>query len=139
MIMKKTKRYWTLKQPPMTPSMSRWCIPSTRYTSPVTFADGFALSVPIWPRCTSVFEKRHIYPARITQSFFGITYLGANYCYMTPKQEVDAILKTYLPNAGFCINGANITYCGNNLFFADPKFTQSTFDDDRSVMLKPTK
>jgi len=68
-----------------------------------------------------------------------ITYEGPNYCDMSPQQKVDAILATYLPNAGYCIDGLEISYCGNNSGHNGERFEYYKWNDARSIMLTPKK
>ena len=68
-----------------------------------------------------------------------ITYEGPNYCDMTPRQKFDAILMTYLPNAGFCVDGLNVSYCGINSELSGENFTYTLWNDSRSIMLTPNK
>ena len=65
-----------------------------------------------------------------------ITYQGENWCNMTSAQKINAILGEYLPNAGFCVDGTKVSYCGKNDLFQGINFTQATYDE-RSVMFTP--
>jgi hypothetical protein len=65
-----------------------------------------------------------------------ITYQGDNWCNMKSSQKISSILDKYLPNAGFCVDGAKVSYCGKNNLFQGINFTQTTYDE-RSVMLTP--
>ena len=65
-----------------------------------------------------------------------ITYQGENYCNMTSTQKINAILATYLPNAGFCVDGTKVKYCGTNASFKGLSFTETTYDE-RSIILVP--
>jgi hypothetical protein len=63
-----------------------------------------------------------------------IVYEGVNYCNMTSREKIAAILDNYLPDAGFCIDGNLVTYCGDIPDFQGLAFTQQAFDE-RSVIL----
>jgi hypothetical protein len=68
-----------------------------------------------------------------------IVYEGPNSCDMNAQQKIDAILSTYLPNAGFCIEGQRISYCGKNTNYNGLVFTYTRWNDSRSIMLRPSK
>ena len=67
-----------------------------------------------------------------------ITYEGGNWCNMKSAEKISAILNEYLPNTGFCVDGAKVSYCGKNDLFQGIIFTQVKYDE-RSVMLTPVK
>jgi hypothetical protein len=63
-----------------------------------------------------------------------LRFEGPNYCNMDSPQKIAALLNDYLPNAGFCVEGNSVNYCGANPAFQGLAFTQQTFDE-RSVIL----
>ncbi len=63
-------------------------------------------------------------------------YEGPNYCNMNTDQMIAAMLDRYLPNAGFCVDGGAVNYCGDDPRFQGLSFTQETFDE-RSIILIP--
>lgn len=65
-----------------------------------------------------------------------IIYEGENWCNMKSSQKISTILEKFLPNAGFCVDKAKVSYCGKNELFQGIAFTQATYDE-RSVMLTP--
>jgi hypothetical protein len=66
-----------------------------------------------------------------------IRYEGANYCNMSSQQKALAIL-TLLGDAGFCVEGSAVTYCGTSETFQGLAFRQYTYDD-RTVLLQPAR
>ena len=66
-----------------------------------------------------------------------IRYEGANYCNMNSQQKIEAIL-TLLVEAGFCVDGSTVTYCGSQDTFQGLSFRQSAYDQ-RTILLRPTR
>jgi hypothetical protein len=67
-----------------------------------------------------------------------IVYEGASWCEMTQQEKIQAILSGYLPNAGFCIDGSRVNYCGSQEAYQGLAFSQYVYDA-RSVILQPVK
>jgi hypothetical protein len=65
-----------------------------------------------------------------------LRYDGPNYCNMTTDQKIAVLLGPYLENAGFCVDGGAVNYCGDDPRFQGLSFTQETFDE-RSIILIP--
>jgi len=67
-----------------------------------------------------------------------LTYQGDNWCNMTSAEKINILLEKYLPEAGFCVDGNIVTYCGPREEFLGLTFTQYKVKfDDRSIMLTP--
>ena len=67
-----------------------------------------------------------------------LTYQGDNWCNMTSNEKINILLEKYLPEAGFCIDGNIVTYCGSKEELNGLRFTQYKWRfDDRSIMLIP--
>jgi hypothetical protein len=68
-----------------------------------------------------------------------IRYEGPNYCNMTSPEKIEAILNDYLPNAGFCVDGSSVNYCGANSDFQGIAFTQQTLDERSVILYAPSQ
>jgi len=69
-----------------------------------------------------------------------IVYEGPNFCNMTSPEKIARIVNDYLPNAGFCTDGALVTYCGSDPRFQGLSFTQRQLPphwDGRGIELVP--